>query len=380
MRSIIVLLCIVTVCGVLAVGQSAEWTVWNMPSDESFPGDLVWMVDNSLFVALHDPQALARFEPDANRLIAWVLPVSPSEFVWTNSGLFFTTQRDSGIGWLQPDANHFEVWALPSPTAEPIFLRESSFGKGVENLWYLEWELGRLGLFEPTQLSASFEEGTEPLVIPVTQTSRSVVALSETVVPVISMGTGDFAPATYLISPIETGLFREWGLVTMDPPAYALAEDGLGNIWVPDAVNGTLLSLSPTDERVSIYELPDAIWLGGLVAIPDSTDIYFSAFSESDGVSKIGLLQSETGNVALWDIPGGREIDAVSLITMDGDLWFCDRGNSAVYRFDLVSGTFTWWVTGGDDSPLYIVPGYPGEFWVSWEWSGKIARLRLPNE
>ena len=166
----------------------------------------------------------------------------------------------------------------------------------------------------------------------------------------------------------------------MDPPAYALEEDDRGNVWVPNSVSGTLLSLSPIDNRVLVYELPDGLWLGGLASIPNSADIYFAAHSESDGVSKIGLLQTETGSVALWDIPGGSEIDAVSLILVDGVLWFCERNNSAVYRFELVSGTFTWWETGGDDSPLYIEAGYPGEFWVSWEWSGKIARLRLPNE
>jgi len=234
-----------------------------------------------------------------------------------------------------------------------------------------------VGLFEPTQLSASFEEGDEPLVIPVTQTARSVVPLSQVVDPVIVMGVADFTPATYLHSPVETGSYREWGLVTMDPPAYALMEDDRGNVWIPDGANGTLLSLSPVDNRVAIYELPDGLWLGGLASIPNSANICFTAHSESDGVAKIGLLQTDTGSVALWDIPGGSEIDAVSLILVDGVLWFCERNNSAVYRFELVSGTFTWWRTGDDDSPLYVTAGYPGEFWVSWEWSGKIARLRL---
>ena len=131
MRQIVIVFCILMLGSVVVIGQSAEWTVWDMPSDKSFPGDLVWMIDNSLFVSLVKPQALARFEPDADRLIAWTLPVEPREFVWTNSGLFFTAMRDGSIGWLQPDANHFEMWSLPSLTAEPLFLRESSFGEGM---------------------------------------------------------------------------------------------------------------------------------------------------------------------------------------------------------------------------------------------------------
>ncbi|MBU1048895.1 hypothetical protein KKG90_02610 [Candidatus Bipolaricaulota bacterium] len=380
MRSITFLLCVVALSSVGIFGQSADWTIWNMPSDKSFPGDLAWMIDNSLFVVLHEPEALARFEPDHDRLLAWTLPVPASEFVLTNSGLFFTAQRDASIGWLQPDANHIETWPLPSPTAEPIFLRESSFGDGVENCWYLDWELGRLGLFEPEQLTSTFLPGTDPVIISVTQTTRRVVGKTQAVDPALIMGEDGFAPATYLHLPVETDNYREWGLVTMDPPAYALAEDVRGQVWIPDAVNGSLLALSPSDNVVRVYGLPDGLWIGSLAPIPRSTDIYFSAHSENDGVSKIGLLQPETGNVALWNIPGGSEIDAISLLVVDDALWFCDRGHGAVYRFELASSTFTWWETGGDDSPLYIVAGYPGEFWVSWEWSGKIARLRLPSE
>ncbi len=81
MRRAILVLCCLVLMSSLAAAQSAEWTIWDMPSSKSFPGDLVWMIDNSLFVVLHDLQALARFEPEANRLIAWTLPwVDPGEF------------------------------------------------------------------------------------------------------------------------------------------------------------------------------------------------------------------------------------------------------------------------------------------------------------
>ncbi len=377
MRGNVVIVCLLLVCGAAIVGQSAEWTIWSMPSEQSFPSDLEWMIDNSLFVALYEPQALARFEPENNRLIIWALPVLVSEFAIANPGLFFTAQRDGRIGWLQPDANYVELWSLPSPTAQPLFLRESSYGDGVENFWYLEWDKGRLGLFEPKQLTSTFAEGDNPVVATVTQTTRSVVAHSQVVDPVVTMGSADDAPATYLHEPLVTENFREWGLVTMDPPAYAVAEDAFGNVWVPDSVNATLLALSPVDNVVRVYAIPEDLWIGGLVPYLDSANICFSVHSETDGVSKIGMLQSETGSVALWDIPGGTEIDAVSLIVANGDLWFCDRGESCVYRLDLSTGTFTWWETGGDDSPLYITAGNPGEFWVSWEGTGKVARLRV---
>jgi len=379
MRQTVIVLCILALCSTLAMGQSAEWTIWDMPSDKSFPGDLVWMIDNSLFVVMHDPQALVRFEPDADRLIAWTLAVDPGEFVWTNSGLLFTTPYDAGIRWLQPDANHVEYWQLPSPMAQPIFATDASFGDGVENMWYLDWELGRLGLFEPIQLAVSIEEGPEPLVIPVSQTSNSVSPLSQTVSPEFYMADPDLVPAVYIHEPIVSAPFREWGLVTMDPPPYAFMEDNGGNVWVPDVVNQTLLSLAPSDNTVTVYELPANLFITSLVAVPDTTDIYFLAV-ENDSAAKMGVLQPENGSVAMWEIPGGTEIDAVGLIITEDALWFCDRGHSAVYRFVPMDGAFTWWETGDDDAPLYITAGYPGELWVSWEGTGKIARLRLPSE
>ena len=376
MRRAILLLCCLVLMSSLALAQPAEWTIWDMPSSESFPGDLVWMTDDSLFVTLHNPQALARFEPDFDELIIWELDGAPGEFVWTNSGLLFTQPDDGRIGWLQPDANHVEYWQLPSPMAQPMFAANASFGDGAENIWYLDWELGRLGLFEPIQLAVSIEEGPGPLVIPVSHTSNTVAPLSQTVAPEFHMADPGLVPAVYIHEPVVSAPFREWGLVTMDPPPYAFVQDGRGNIWVPDVVNGSLLSLAPSDNTVTVYELPANLFITSLVAVPDATDIYFLAM-ESDSVAKIGVLQPENGSVAMWEIPGGMEIDALGLIITEDALWFCDRGYSAVYRFVPMDGAFTWWETGGDDAPLYITPGYPGEFWVSWERTGKVARLRI---
>ena len=334
------------------------------------------MVDNSLFVVMHDPQALVRFEPEANRLMAWTLAVDPGEFVWTNSGLLFTTTRDGSIGWLQPDLNHVEYWQLPSPMAEPLFAMEAGFGNGVENIWYLDWGTGRLGLFEPAQLPLSVPEGPAPLVIPISRTSSTVLASSQVAAPEFHMADPDLVPAVYIHEPVVSAPFREWGLVTMDPPPYAFVGDSQGNVWVPDVVNGSLLSLALSDNTVTVYELPANLFITSLVAVPDATDIYFLAM-ENDSVAKIGVLQPENGSVAMWEIPGGTEIDALGLIITEDALWFCDRGHSAVYRFVPMDGAFTWWETGDDDAPLYITPGYPGEFWVSWERTGKIARLRI---
>ncbi|MCK4571099.1 hypothetical protein KAT84_04015 [Candidatus Bipolaricaulota bacterium] len=376
MRHVILVLCCLLLTSSLTFAQPAEWTIWELPSSKSFPGDLVWMIDNSLFVVLHDPQALARFEPEANRLIAWTLTADPGEFVWTNSGLLFTTPHDAGVGWLQPDFNHVEYWQLPSPMAQPIFAMEAGFGNGVENIWYLEWELGRLGLFEPAQLTIPDEVGPEPQVIPVSRTSGTVSASSQTVAPEFHMADPGFVPAVYPHEPVVSAPFREWGLVTMDPPPYAFVGDSQGNVWVPNVVGDSLLSLAPSTDTVTVYDLPAKLFITSLAAVPDAMDIYFLAI-ENDGVGKIGVLQPENGSVAMWEIPGGAEIDVVSLIITEDALWFCDRANSAVYRFVPMDGAFTWWETGGDDAPLYIMPGYPGEFWVSWERSGKIARLQL---
>jgi len=372
------LLAIVVVC---ANAQPAEWTIWDLGSEQSFPGDLVWMIDNSMFVSLYDPMTIARFEPDNNRLLSWPMAVEPGEFVLTNSGLLFMMSRDAGIGWLQPDANYLEYFSTPTaPASEPMFAMESRFGNGVENIWYMDWATGRLGLFEPTVLQLPSEAGPEPQVIPLASTSSTVLPTSEVVAVEILPGPGDLVPAIYILEPQVTPSFREWGLVTMDPPAYTFLEDNAGNVWVPDVVGQSILSLDPETNTVSVYDLPTSLFITSLASIPDGNDIYFTAV-EDDVRVVLGILQPDTGDVALWEIPGGREVDAVRLQIVDDAIWFCDRGASAIYRFVPMYGEFTWWATGDiDDSPLYLVPGFPEEFWVSFEGTGKLARLRIQNE
>ncbi|MCK5586317.1 hypothetical protein KAJ02_09635 [Candidatus Bipolaricaulota bacterium] len=63
---------------------------------------------------------------------------------------------------------------------------------------------------------------------------------------------------------------------------------------------------------------------------------------------------------------------------VEGSVWLCDRGDGgALYRFDPLIGTFTWWAVGFDTAPLYIEPGHPSEYRISLERTGKIARLAL---
>ncbi|MFC2095978.1 hypothetical protein ACFLSW_06060 [Candidatus Bipolaricaulota bacterium] len=374
MRRLALVLCCLLLMSMLANAQPVEWTVWDMPTSESFPGDLVWMIDDSLFIALHDPQALARFEPGFNELIIWELDGAPGEFVWTNSGLLFTQPDIGRIGWLQPDANYTKYWPLPGP-GQPLFATESGFGNGVENIWYLDWATGRLGLFEPSQLTLPDEASPAAQVVSVPRTASTVLPTVQTSLPEFHVPDPGLVPAVHLLEPVVSAGFREWTITSIDPPPYALLEGNDGSVWVPD--NDTLQSLSPSDNTVTVYDLPLHLFVTGLSAVPDATDIYFLARG-TDGISKIGVLQPENGSIAMWEIPGGTGIDAVSLVIAGNAIWFCDRGNSAIYRFIPMVGEFTWWETGGDDAPLYIEPGSPNEFWVSWERSGKLARLRLP--
>ena len=92
------------------------------------------------------------------------------------------------------------------------------------------------------------------------------------------------------------------------------------------------------------------------------------------------LIAGQSAEWTIWDMPSDKSFPGDLVWMIDNSLFVTLNDPQALARFELVSGTFTWWETGGDDSPLYIVAGYPGEFWVSWEWSGKIARLRLPSE
>ena len=377
MRRAILVFCCLLLIGLSVVAQEAQWTIWQMPSSESFPGKLVWMVDDSLFVSLYYPQALARFEPTANKLITWKLDVVPGDFVWTNSGLLFIASGVAKVGWLQPDANYVQYWELPSLMEQPILAMSSSLGNGVENMWYLDWGLGRLGLFEPSTLTMPHEAGDPPQVMNLSRTSSEALSYSEAVKPDVQNKSGGLVQRVYSFKPTVTSQFREWQIATPDLPPYAFATDNAGNLWIPDPAAGTLLSLNPEDDSVTEYWLPDGLVIVSLSPSSDGSHIWFLAMDGATA-AKIGVLQPEHNSMTTWSIPGGEMIDPVGLIGVDDASWFCDRGESAVYRFVPATGAFTRWDTGGDDAPLCIVPGNPGEFWVSWERTGKIARLTLP--
>ena len=378
MRRAVLVFGVLVMMSCIVVAQEAQWTIWQMPSSKSFPGDLVWMVDDSLFVSLHSPQALARFEPAANRLIAWKLDVDPGEFVWTNSGLLFASNFGASVGWLQPDANYVQYWKLPSPMEQPILAMSSSFGNGVENMWYLDWGLGRLGLFEPTALTMPAQAGPEPQVMTVPRSLSTATSSFLEVSPETYVSDHGLVQSVYQLKPVTISLFREWQIATVNDPLYAFVESYDGHVWIPGTPAGTMLSLAPSKNEVSVYKLPRSFTITGLSVGPDGAHIYFLGM-ENDILPKIGVIEPEHDSVTTWDIPGAEEIDANGLISTEDALWFCDRGGSAVYRFVPATGAFTWWKTGSDDGPLYIVPGKPGEFWVSWEDSGKIARLTLPG-
>ena len=377
-RTSTILLALLAFAAGAVFAQTAELTVWTLPSDETFPGDLIWMIDDSLFVAIHDPDGLARFEPNNHLLWVWEIPGGPGEFAITNPGLFFTLPFEGRMGWLQPDLGAVDTWPLPSFEAQPLFLIDTGVSGGGIELWYADWGTKHLGRFAPIEITLPPAGGVEPVMHTVLSTTALITATTAVDPGESYPKDPNVTPAVQQITPMVSPPFAEWELPLGDAPPYGLAQAGDGRIWMSGAVGDPLFALMPGTNDVTLYDLPGDPWVTGLAAEGESRMWYLAI--AADESSWVGRLDFLTGNVRLWPIPGPDLMDAVGLRIIHGKAWFCDRENSTVYRFSSDDNRFAWWDVGFDTSPLYIEPGLPEEYWISLERSGQVARLRLAEE
>lgn len=381
MRRICLLLCLIGFVGLTLWAEPAELTVWQL-SPDSFPGDLSW-VNGELYVSLNDPKGLALFEPTAGKLDVWIIDRAPGEFVRTDLRIFFALPYDGQFAWFRPDVGFFRFWDLPSSSAWPVFVLDGGDQPEDEDIWYLDWGTGRVGLFAPIESGPADLRDVFPMPIYVAPStvqvpSDDVVATGALVRP------ADFAPSSYQLDPIVSEPFTEWPLLTPEDPAYGFTRTSDGRIWVSSGVGQPLHAIDPTSNLVTLYELPGAPFVTALSSAADEGIAYIGSESEIWFLAKpdelsveLGVLNFRDGSVRTWPVPAA--FGGTSLRVLGDEVWFCDDELSSIYRFVPETSTFTWWTTGGDDAPRRLEPGAPGEMWISFDRSGGIARL-VPSE
>ena len=99
-----------------------------------------------------------------------------------------------------------------------------------------------------------------------------------------------------------------------------------------------IASIDPKTMAIHDYDLPKAVRPRRL-AIDARDQVYFSDFKSGH----LGRLDPKTGEVKLWDSPGGAESNPYGItITPDGMVWYSESGvkPNTMVRFDPKTETF----------------------------------------
>ena len=371
MGKALLLLCLVGVMSLAASGMPAELTVWQLESD-SFPANLRWMSDGTLYVSVQNPIGIARFEPSANRLGVWTTTESPGEFEVVGNRIFFAQPYAGELVWFNLQYGMMAFHAIPSANAWPVMLLNGSDDPGAVEIWYLDWRNGNVGVFSPIESGPFDRRNIAKRVSLLAKTSYGVEPSIRQVIGATHLADPSLVPAVASVQSTENAPFTEWEMFSPDAPPFGFTHSDYGRIWISGATGEPLQELSPWTNTVTLHDLPGDPLVLGLAAAAGS-QMWYLATDPATSIVSLGVLDTHSGNVMTWTIPDGS--DPISLTVVGDEIWFTDRGTSSIYRFDPRTSSFAWWLTGADDAPMSLEPGADGEMWISFERTGGIARL-----
>jgi virginiamycin B lyase len=138
-----------------------------------------------------------------------------------------------------------------------------------------------------------------------------------------------------------------------------------GAAWVTDSGLNAIVRVDPETEAVDVFPLPSGSGHANLnTAAFDGSGILW--FTGQNGV--IGRLHPETGEIAVYDAPGGRGpygIDA----TPDGTIYFVSLAGSYLARIDPTTDAVTVFEPATPDQGARRVwADSAGRLWIS-EWN-----------
>ncbi|UCF10432.1 MAG: hypothetical protein JSW65_01765, partial [Candidatus Bipolaricaulota bacterium] len=263
-------------------------------------------------------------------------------------------------------------WTIPTPGGWPHRAVSALPNVGAAYFAFAERLAGQIALFEMAQ--AQLPPG--PVVAPSATTTlvrhtslpaAHVVAAASTVHP----ATGAVPSASYVLPRSTATPFVEWGPIPGGNYIEDVSVHPGGEIWFVDGAS-QVHRLDHRTNTASDYDVPSGRAVA--VDIPGTGDVWYL---DSDRAA-IGKLDVVTGEVILWEIPGG--VQPIDLL-VDGmlNVWFVDREadligyleppESRFVLFDLPTGSF----------PVRLTrDGQLEHFWFVAERGGIVGRLRVP--
>ena len=259
----------------------------------------------------------------------WAVPTKGAHphdpAVAADGALWFTEQMANKIGRLDPKTGEFKEYPLKVTNSGPHGLVEDGQG----NIWFTANFAGYIGKLEPT--TGEVKEYKMPL--DKADDPHSLIFDANGILWFTLQGAnmvGQLDP--------KTGKIELKDVPTENALPYGIQTGSKGVPFFCELGTHKIGSIDTKTMAIHDYDLPAEVRPRRL-AIDAQDRVYFSDFKSGH----LGRLHPKTGEVILWDSPGGAESNPYGItITPDGMVWYSESGvkPNTMVRFDPKTETF----------------------------------------
>jgi virginiamycin B lyase len=259
----------------------------------------------------------------------WAVPTKGAHphdpAVGADGALWFTEQMANKIGRLDPKTGEFKEYPLKVTNSGPHGLVEDGQG----NIWFTANFAGYIGKLEPTtgevkEYKMPVEKADDP---------HSLIFDANGILWFTLQG----ANMVGRLDP-KSGKIELKDVPTESALPYGIQMSSEGVPFFCELGTHKIGSIDPKTMAIHDYDLPKEVRPRRL-AIDAQDRVYFSDFKSGH----LGRLHPKTGEVKLWDSPGGAESNPYGItITPDGMVWYSESGAkpNTMVRFDPKTETF----------------------------------------
>ncbi len=386
------LLALALLMAVVCSAQVMELTIWPLPGENSQPQQIHAVAKQALPVYLRiyfaefGVNRVAELQPATNKLREWEVGEGPvgiyareayvgGQYSWE---VYCTLARGNAVAMVNADTNTSCRWPIPTANSWPKGL-EAKVWDPVSGLYFPQRNVGQVARLWPEE-----SEATCDTRVPTTwDVVPDVMRIDPVVHHVEPWYFAGAPPMTGHMPGVQHGVITEWTSPEIGTYIEQVAARS-DELWFVDGVPHILVlrvADNPADSTCDRYELPSGIVPG---AIAVDVDVWFAGASTSSPV--IGRLDSTTGEVSLWNIPGAvQPFDLVvdrSAQSPEGEhyskVWFTDRGAEAIGYLDVIRNEIVLYPLPRNTFPLYLTK-VMDEVWFTTDRGNLVGRLKVFN-
>ena len=239
--------------------------------------------------------------------------------VGMDGALWFTEQMQNKIGRLDPASGAFKEFSLKVDNSGPHGLVADSEG----NIWFTGNFAHYIGKLDPQ--TGEVKEYKMP--DKKAEDPHSLVFDPDGILW-FTVQVGNFVGR---LDP-RSGKVQLQNVPTANAHPYGIQVNSQGVPFFCEFFTNKLASIDPKTMAIREYPLPEGV-RPRRMAIDAEDHIYFTDFERGH----LGRLDSKTGEVKMWDSPGGGKSNPYGIaITPDGMVWYSESGvkPNTIIRFD----------------------------------------------